>query len=67
MSTTTDFPVAAGTSFDLLCDTGYTMAGNTTVTCEGGNEYGYSIQPVCVLGKRDFPLHKECFLISLIL
>ena len=53
MTTETQFPLPPGSEVSLKCSTGYTLTGDTTVTCEKGETFSFTILPVCELGRFD--------------
>ena len=57
MKTETQFPLPPGSVLSLKCNTGYTLTGDTTVTC-AGTELSFTVAPSCVLGlsSKSFPL-----------
>ena len=49
MKTETQFPLPPGSEVSLMCNTGYTLTGDMTVTCTG-TELSFNETPSCVLG-----------------
>ena len=50
MTTETQFPLPPGSEVSLKCTTGYTLTGDTTVTCKEGRTFLFTNAPVCQLG-----------------
>ena len=65
MKTETQFPLPPGSEVSLMCNTGYTLTGDTTVTCTG-TELSFNEAPSCVLGLRMNKSLINSFLINLV-
>ena len=50
IKTETQFPQPPGSEVSLKCSTGYTLTGDTTVTCKEGRTFLFFVAPVCQLG-----------------
>ena len=50
MTTETQFPLTPGSEVSLKCSTGYTLTGDTTVTCTEGTVFSFIEAPSCVQG-----------------
>ena len=48
IKTSPDLPVTHGTEISLSCETGYTLAGSQTATCNNGIVQPASIPPQCL-------------------
>ena len=48
--TETRFPVPPGTEITLGCETGYSLSGDSIVTCLKDNDFQHSSVPVCTRG-----------------
>ncbi|KAL5260641.1 hypothetical protein ACHWQZ_G010705 [Mnemiopsis leidyi] len=51
IKTETQFPLLPGSVVSLECSTGYSLTGDTTVTCGEGTVFSFSTAPACVLDK----------------
>ena len=61
MKAETQFPVPPGSEVSLKCSTGYTLTGDTTVTCKEGRTFLFTSNndPACQLGYSDEFLSSE--------
>ena len=50
MTTETQFPLTPGSEVTLKCSAGYTLTGDTTVTCTEGREFSFTEAPLCAEG-----------------
>ena len=50
ITTETQFPLTPGSEVSLKCSAGYTLIGDTTVTCTEGREFSFSEAPLCAEG-----------------
>lgn len=50
ITTETQFPLPPGAEVSLKCSAGFTLTGDTTVTCEEGTSFLFESAPVCQLG-----------------
>ena len=64
MTTETQFPQPPGSEVSLKCSTGYTLTGDTTVTCKEGRHFLFSstTDPACQLGLNGYSKIKNEFL-----
>ena len=51
LTTTVTFPVNYGTAVSVGCNTGNTLSGDSSITCEKDNAFRYTAEPVCNQGK----------------
>ena len=51
LATTVTFPVNYGTLVSVGCNTGNTLSGDSSITCEKGSEFTFNTQPACTLGE----------------
>ena len=50
LNTTETFPVNYGTLVSVGCNTGHTLSGDGSITCEKDTEFTFSNAPVCNIG-----------------
>ena len=53
MITETAFPVPPGSEVSLKCSIGYTLTGDTTVTCKEGRTFLFNNTPACKISMRN--------------
>ena len=51
LATTVAFPVNYGTLVSVGCNTGNTLSGDSSITCEKDTTFRYKDEPVCNQGK----------------
>ena len=51
LTTTVTFPVNYGTLVPVGCNTGNTLSGDSSITCEKDTAFVYTAEPVCNQGK----------------
>ena len=56
LNTETSFPIVFGTVVEITCETGYSLQGSNTVTCDIGTTYKFVEQPACKLLGKFFSL-----------
>ena len=65
LETTETLPVNYGTVLSVECNTGHTLSGDSSLTCERGTVFTYINQPICNIGKyiffQDFSWFKAHF------
>ena len=65
LGTTDTLPVNYGTALSVGCNTGHTLSGDSSITCERGTVFTYINQPICNIGKyiffQDFSRFKAHF------
>ena len=54
LETTETLPVNYGTVLSVGCNTGHTLSGDSSITCERGIVFTYTNQPICNIGKYIF-------------
>ena len=50
--TTETFPVDYGTVVSVECNTGHTLSGDSSITCEKGTTFIFGNEPVCNIGEK---------------
>ncbi|KAL5266359.1 hypothetical protein ACHWQZ_G003697 [Mnemiopsis leidyi] len=55
MKTETQFPLQPGSEVSLKCSAGYTLTGDTMVTCVKGTLFSFNQPPLCSLDQCDGP------------
>ena len=48
LNTNETFPVYYGDVVSVGCNTGHTLSGNRSITCEKGTVFTYSSEPICM-------------------
>ena len=54
LETTETLPVNYDTALLVGCNTGHTLSGDSSITCERGTVFTYINQPICNIGKYIF-------------
>ena len=50
LKTTDTFPGIYGTALSVGCNTGHTLSGDSSITCEKDAVFTYTNQPICNIG-----------------
>ena len=50
VKTDSQFPVNVNTQISVSCKTGYSLQGDTTITCVKDVAFSYTNKPICILG-----------------